>query len=146
MYWRASHCVYDCRYHIVWITKYRNKCLSTRIQERLEVILTGICKEMHIRIIKIGMEEDHVHLYLSIPPVLPLPMVIQKLKGRTSKVIRKEFPEHLCQFYWKQVLWAVGYFVTTVGEITHETIKRYVAEQGKKCIAQECREVQATGL
>jgi len=146
MYWRASHCVYDCRYHIVWITKYRHKCLAPRIQARLKTIITEVCEDLHIRIIKVGMEEDHVHLYLSIPPVHPLPMVLQKLKGRSAFQLRKEFKQHLESFYWKNVLWAVGYFVATVGEVTHETVKRYVQMQGQKDIEQECVEVQATRL
>lgn len=145
MYWSASHCRYDCRYHIVWITKYRRCALSLPIQKRLEMLFKGICKELNVRVIGIGMEEDHVHLYLTIPPVQPLPYVVQILKGRTAKIIRKEFAKELRPFYWKPVLWAVGYFVATVGEINHETIKNYVEQQGKKDIEDECSEMEGGG-
>ena len=150
MYWSSSHCRYDCRYHIVWITKYRRFALSSAIQKRLDMLFRGICQELNVRVIEIGMEEDHVHLYVTIPPVQPIPYVVKILKGRTARVIRKEFSKELSSCYWKPVLWAVGYFVATVGEITHETIKNYVAQQGKKDIEDECSEVggggEATGL
>jgi putative transposase len=141
MYWSSSHCRYDCRYHIVWITKYRRCALSSSIQKRLEILLRGIAHELNLRVISIGMEEDHVHLYVTIPPVQPIPYVVKILKGRTAKIIRKEFARELSLYYWKPVLWAVGYFVATVGEINHETIKNYVEQQGKKDIEDECSEV-----
>ena len=141
-YFKASHCVYDCRYHIVWITKYRRKCLDGKISARLSAVLTGVCGELHVRIIRMGTEEDHVHLYVSIPPVQPVPYVVKMLKGRSAKVIRKEFARELKPYYWKPVLWAVGYFVATVGEVTHEAIAKYVQEQGRKDIEDEC--VEAT--
>jgi putative transposase len=145
MYWSSSHCRYDCRYHIVWITKYRRSALSPAIQQRLQALFKGICDELYVRVIEIGMEADHVHLYLTIPPVQPLPYVVQILKGRTAKIIRKEFAKELSLYYWKPVLWAVGYFVATVGEITHETIQNYVQQQGKKDIENECSEVEGGG-
>ncbi len=106
------------------------------------MLFKGICEELHVRIIEIGMEEDHIHLYLTIPPVQPLPYVVQMLKGRTANIIRKEFATDLKPHYWTPALWAVGYFVATVGEITHETIKNYVQQQGKKDIDDECSEVE----
>ena len=144
MYWKASHCVHDCRYHIVWVTKYRRDCLNKKMQKRLHILLQGICKELYIKIIRIGMEGDHVHMYVSVPPVQPIPYVVKTLKGRTSKILRKEFANHLKQFYWKGVLWAVGYFVSTVGEVSHEIIKKYVENQGRKDIEEECIPLEAT--
>jgi putative transposase len=143
MYWKAPHCVYDCRYHLVWITKYRRRCLSSGIRNRLEVVLSGICKELYVRPIRIGMEEDHVHLYLTIPVVQPIPYVVQALKGRSSKILRKEFAGELRKHYWKPVLWGVGYFIATVGEVTDEIIRKYVEQQGRAHVEEECREWEA---
>ena len=92
---------------------------------------------MYIQILSIGMEEDHVHMYVHIPVTSPIPMVVNKLKWRTSKVIREEFWEELKEYYWKAVLWARWYFVATVWEISHEVIKRYVDEQGKEDVLWE---------
>ena len=141
MYWKGSHCVYDCRYHIVWITKYRNKALSEGIRKRLQEVLEELCKEMNVKVIRIGMEEDHVHLYVMIPPVHPIPYVIKRLKGISSKEIRKEFGRELKEYYWKPVLWAVGYFVASVGSVDEKVIKKYVEEQGKRDVEEECIEL-----
>ena len=133
-YRKASHCTYDCRYHIVWITKYRRKWITESIKKFLEIELENICKDMYISIIRLGMEEDHVHMYVSIPTVHPLSYVMQKLKGITSRSLNKRYKEYLSTHYWKQGvgIWAVGYFVATVGEVTHETIASYVENQGKE--------------
>jgi putative transposase len=141
-YRKASHVTYDCRYHIVWITKYRRKILNDEIQERLKTIINGVAKEMYIDIISIGMEEDHVHIYCSIPHSQHIPYVLQILKGRTSSVIRKEYKGYLKKYYWKPCLWAVGYFLTTVGEVNHDTIKRYVDHQGRQEILGDNEEVK----
>jgi putative transposase len=131
-YRKWSHTTYDCRYHLVWITKYRNKCLTDWMQKRLEKILRWVCKEWYIWIISIWMEEDHVHMYISIPLSKPIPQVVQALKWRSSKVLREEYEIELSKWYWKPVLWAKWYFIATVGEINHETIKNYVDMQGKE--------------
>jgi putative transposase len=84
---------------------------------------------MYVQILSIWMEEDHVHMYINIPLNSPIPMVVQRLKWRTSKLIHEEFWEELKEYYWKPKLWATWYFIATVWEITHETIKNYVEKQ-----------------
>lgn len=103
-YRKAAHVTYDCRYHIIWITKYRRQVLNTEMQERIAVLLQGIAKELYINVISIGAEADHVHLYCSIPHSQHLPYVVQIFKGRTSKVLRKEYAAHLRKYYWKPLL------------------------------------------
>ena len=88
------------------------------------------------------MEEDHVHLYLSIPVAQHIPNVVRRFKGGTSKILREEFKEHLSQFYWKKALWAVGYFIATVGEINDSIIKNYVEKQGRQEILGEDKEIE----
>ncbi len=129
MYRKWSHTTYDCRYHLVWITKYRRPCLTEKIQKRLKILLTWICKSIFVKIISIWMEEDHVHMYISIPLWMPIPKAVQMLKWSSSKYIRKEFNGELKEWYWKTVLWADWYFIATVWEINHETIKNYVEHQ-----------------
>ena len=140
-YRKASHAVYDCRYHIVWITKYRRKCLAKPLQIEIQKILEWVCKELYITPIAIGMENDHVHVHLSIPLVHPIPHVVQLLKWRSShQVFREErFKTHLKQFYWweKKSLWAVGYFCATVWAVDQEIIKAYVEQQWQEDIQGE---------
>ena len=132
-YRKSSHATYDCRYYLVWITKYRRQVLTDEIQTRLKTVIEGVCKEMYVSILALGFEEDHIHLYVSIPVTHPIPSVVHRLKWRTSKVIWENYSKHLSQFYWKRnVLWAVWYFVASVWEINAEVIKKYVEEQGRE--------------
>lgn len=132
-YRKSSHAVFDCRYHIVWITKYRRQVLNEELQNKLKIIIEWVCKEMYVNIIALWFEEDHVHLYVSIPPTHPIPSVVHRLKWRTSKVIWWNYAKYLKEFYWeKNVLWAVWYFVATVWEVNAEIIKNYVEEQWKQ--------------
>ncbi len=78
------------------------------------------------------MEEDHVHLYVSIPISKPIPKMVQKLKWTTSKIIREDFKKDLEKYYHKDVLWARWYFIATVWEINDDIIKNYVEKQWKE--------------
>lgn len=84
-------------------------------------------------------------MYVTIPPVQPIPYVLKQLKGESSKIIRDEFCADLKELYWnKKVLWAVGYFVATVGSVDAELIADYVDKQGSKEIEEDCYELKAT--
>ena len=79
-YHHSSHATYNLTGHLVWITKYRKKVLTSEIIERLNIIITGICKERYINILAIGCEEDHVHCLLSLPITTDIPRTFQYLK------------------------------------------------------------------
>ena len=101
------------------------------MEERLKTIISWICKRLYVWIIKIWMEEDHIHMYISIPLSKPIPYVVQQIKWWTSRVIRKEFKEHLKKYYWRtKHLWAVWYFIASVWEINWDIIANYVEQQG----------------
>ncbi len=129
-YQKSSHATYDVRYHVVWITKYRNPALTKEMQERLDFLLRHISKKIWVVILKSWYEEDHVHLYCRIPLTKPISSVIWYLKWSTSNVLRKEFKEELKEWYWRSKhLWWVWYFVSNVWEINGEIIARYVENQ-----------------
>ena len=70
-------------------------------------------------------------MLVSCPPTMAPCKVVQYLKGRSSKILQEEFNE-LKQRYWGQHLWAVGYFIRTVGTVTEDVIKEYIENQGSK--------------
>jgi len=74
-----------------------------------------------------SIKEDHVHI-LQASPKDSVAEVVQRLKGGTSRVIRKEYPE-LEEFLWGDSFWADGYFAETVGNVDEEVVKRYVRDQ-----------------
>ena len=86
---------------------------------------------MYVEVISIWMEEDHVHMYISIPPSKPIPYVVNVLKWTTSRELMIKYKEYLKRWYWSEhaTLWARWYFVCTVWEMTADIVKNYVESQ-----------------
>ena len=127
-YRKTSHTTYDCKFHIVWVTKYRKKVLQGETSERLRELLRGICKENDVEIIRGHISKDHVHMFVSIPPHLAVSKLVQYMKGKSSRKLLQE-NKHLSSLYWGRHLWARGYFVATSGNITDEVIMDYIKNQ-----------------
>ena len=124
-YRTGGHTVYDIKFHLVWITKYRYKILKGNIGQRLRILLKQGCEAKNIEIIKGHIAPDHVHMLVSVPPSLSVSDVVRYLKGRSSHLLQDEFAE-LKKRYWGQHLWARGYFCATVGSVTEEMIEQYI--------------------
>lgn len=127
-YRKGSHSVYDIKYHVVWVAKYRHKVLSGQVALRLREWTRQSCESRGVVIIRGNISKEHVHMLLSCPPVLAPAKVVQYLKGRSSRMLQDEFVE-LKRRYWGQHLWGRGYFCGTVGAVTEEMIKEYVENQ-----------------
>ena len=130
-YRSGSHTKHDIKYHFVWVTKYRYHVLKGKIAQRLRELLTQGCQSRGITIIEGHVSKDHVHMLISCPTDLAPSKIVQYLKGRSSKLIQDEFPE-LKKRYWGQHLWARGYFCVTVGSVTDEMIREYIANQSEQ--------------
>lgn len=83
------------------------------------------------RLIEFNGEVDHVHLLIQYTPQTELSKLINNLKTVSSRYLRKEFAERVNEFYWKDVLWTNGYFVTSCGGVTVEQLKQYIEEQDR---------------
>ena len=127
-YRKTSHSTYDCKYHIVWITKYRKKVMSGVIAERIRELLRQICRENDVEIIKGHISKDHVHMLVSVPPHLAISKLVQYLKGKSSYKMLQE-NKQLSKMFWGRHLWGRGYFVATSGNVTDEVIMEYIENQ-----------------
>ena len=127
-YRRSAHAVFDLKYHVVWITKYRYKVLTGRVAERTRDLIRQICESRDVAIVRGAVSPDHTHMLLSAPADLSPAKLVQFIKGRSSRRIQDEFPE-IRKRYWGQHLWARGYFCATVGTVDEETIKKYIENQ-----------------
>ncbi len=123
------HAKYDLKYHLVLVTKYRKKCITKEILKRLEEIIRDICKKWDVEVLEFSGEEDHIHLLISAHPSMELSKFINNLKTISSRLIRKEFKEHLSKFYWKPYFWTRAYFIATTGGAPLEVIKQYIQSQ-----------------
>ena len=127
-YRHSAHAVYDIKYHVIWVTKYRYKVMRGRVAERARELIRQICQAREVVIVRGAISPDHIHMLLSVPPQLAPAKVVQYIKGRSSRLLQAEFPE-LGKRYWGQHLWARGYFCATVGAVDEERIKHYIESQ-----------------
>ncbi len=124
-YQKGKHSVFFHRYHVVWIIKYRFKVLNGAIKLRVREIIRQVCCENGVEIINGVLSSDHVHMFVSIPPNLSVSDFMRKVKGRSSHKVQREFPE-LKKRYWGRRFWGRGYFSSTAGAITDETVLQYL--------------------
>ncbi|MGO3768946.1 IS200/IS605 family transposase [Halomonas sp. AOP42-D1-22] len=125
------HCVYDMKYHLVLVTKYRRKCFTAEILDRLEAIARELCLKWEVEVLEFSGEADHVHLLLGLNPTIQPSKLVNSLKTVTSRRLRVEFTEHLAQFYWKPVLWSRAYCLLTAGGAPIEVLRDYIENQDR---------------
>jgi len=130
-YRKGSHTVYDLKYHIVWITKYRKKVMRGEVGQRLRELIRQTCEALEVQIVKGHIAPDHVHLLVSVPPQIAVSGLVQRLKGRSARKMLEEFGELRRQF-WGQHLWARGYFVASSGNVTDAIIAEYIESQSEQ--------------
>jgi putative transposase len=127
-YRKGSHTVYDLKYHVVWITKFRKPVLRGEVGKQLRELIRQTCASLDVYIVSGHISVDHVHLLLSVPPDIAVGDLVQRLKGRTSRRLLEDFTELKRQF-WGRHLWARGYFVASSGNVTDDIIKQYIESQ-----------------
>jgi len=124
-YSTSSHTVFSHRYHIVWITKYRFKILTGDLRLRVREIVAQVADEMGVRIINGVLSADHVHMFVEIPPHIAVSDFVRSAKGRSSRKIQQEFPA-IHKRYWGRKFWGRGFFSSTSGNVTEDTINAYI--------------------
>lgn len=129
-YEKGGHTKWECKYHVVWIPKYRFKILVGKVRDWLKQVLQQECETLEVEITKGTIADDHVHMVFQIPPKHSVAYVMQELKRKSAKRLVDRFPE-LRKRYWGQHIWARGYFVSTVG-IDEEAIRRYIQSHEEK--------------
>lgn len=130
-YKSLSHCKYLMQYHIIWCPKYRFNILVNEIEKTLKAVLEVICEHYDYEMIELETMPDHIHIFLSAKPTDTPTDIVRKLKSITAKELFKKFPS-LKKRYWGGVLWSKGYFISTIGKVSAETIKKYIQEQKTK--------------
>ena len=129
---RAAHTVYKTQYHIVFVTKYRRKILTQGVSQWLRIKFLELRKfSPDIEFVEIGIDRDHVHLHMVIPPRYSVSRVVNRIKVNTSRAMKQKFG-FLKKVYWGTAsVWATGFFVSTVG-VDAKVIQAYVAMQGRE--------------
>ena len=127
-YQKTRNCIYACEYHIVFCTKYRRKCLSLEMQERLKALILDKQDDFKYLIRAIETMSDHVHILVSIDPTESISTVIGRIKGFTGKTLREEYPI----LTRMPCLWTRSKFVASTGGVTLDVLKQYIEDQKNK--------------
>ena len=126
-----NHAKTRLRYHIVFSTKYRRKCLNN-IKEEVFNSFKYCCKISHIKILAMALDNDHIHFLVEFPPKYSIEQTVKRMKTISTKYLYDRYREYLKKFYWgeKNIIWTHGYFCSTIGEVSESTIKEYINNQG----------------
>jgi putative transposase len=116
-------------YHFVFCPRYRRKIFSNpKLDLRFKELVNQIAKNHDFKVVALETDKDHCHLFLNALPTYSPADIMAKVKGGTSRILRDEFPELKAM----PSLWTRSYFVSTVGNVSSQTIKRYVENQRKR--------------
>lgn len=125
-----SHTKWECKYHVVWIPKYRRKSLYGQLRKHLGEVFHNLARQKESVILEGHLQPDHVHMLVSIPPKYSVSQVVGYIKGKSAI--------HIARTYLGQRknhsgmnFWARGYFVSTVGT-DEEVVRTYIRDQEKE--------------
>lgn len=131
-YHRTTHAVYGLQYHIVFVTKYRQKCINQEIGERLKQEFIRLIEGREGRVLAIEVMEDHVHILAELSPKYAIASEIAMLKGVTARILRRDYKEYITPYLWKGKFWSGSYFIASSGGVTLDVLKQYVENQKRK--------------
>ena len=128
---RNSNAVYLLTYHIILVVKYRKKIFTNdEIIERAKELMRKISAENDVEVINQECGDDHTHLLVSAKPTLQLTKYINLLKGHSARALRKEFG--FSEQLYGDSLWSDSYYIATCGNVSLDTLYRYIDNQRKK--------------
>jgi putative transposase len=122
-----SHAVWDCKYHIVWIPKYRRKVLYGELRKHLGEMFRGLARQKESRVMEGHLMPDHVHMLMSIPPKYAVAQVVGFIKGKSAIHIARTYGGRKKNFVGEH-FWARGYYVSTAGK-DEEAVREYIKKQ-----------------
>ena len=125
-----SHSKWECKYHIVWIPKYRRKKLFGELRKELGQVLRELARQKESEIIEGHLLSDHVHMLISIPPKYSVAQVVGYIKGKSAIWIARTYGRRQRNFTGEH-FWARGYYVSTVGR-DEQVIRAYIQQQEKE--------------
>jgi len=134
-YQSQNHTKWDCKYHIVWIPKYRKKKLYAELRKLLGEVFHELAEHRESKILEGHMMADHIHVLIQIPPKYSVAQVVGYIKGKSAIQIAR-LKDGRARNFTGQHFWARGYFVSTVG-LDETVIREYIKNQEQEDRRQE---------
>ncbi|WP_371825517.1 IS200/IS605 family transposase [Pontibacillus sp. ALD_SL1] len=125
-YKTSSHLTFSCQYHVIFCPKYRRKVLTGDVEARIKELFEEISNQYDFEIVELEVMPDHVHLLIDCSPRFGIMNCVTKLKGITSRKLRDEFPTLKSRI---PTLWTRSAFISSVGSVSLEVVKKYIEEQ-----------------
>ena len=130
-YLSKNHSKFLLKYHVIFVCKYRRKLLAGNLASCLKNVLIDVSNKSDFRIEVIETDKDHVHLLVSAEPKVSPLQIVRRLKQESTARLWKLFPNELRKwFYRERTLWTDGYFVSSIGNVSQETVRKYIESQG----------------
>lgn len=124
---RGRHCVSNLHVHLVFVTKYRKKIFTPSLLTEMQFILATVCGDFKATLVEFNGESDHVHLLVYYPPKISISVLVNSLKGVSSRLLRR-LPAAR-KGYYKNVLWSPSYFASSCGGAPLDILKQYIQQQ-----------------
>ena len=137
-YQLGAHTKHDLKVHLVWTPKYRKKVLTGEVAIRVRDLIRQIAMEHEVTILSGKVASDHIHVLVGYRPHVDVSMLVQWLKGISSRILLQEFA-HLHKLFWGRHLWARGYLAVSTGNLTDEMVQAYIAEQDGEPVHDDSR-------
>ena len=128
-YYTNNHSCFLLSAHLILVTKYRKPVLQGAVKEYVYSLIRVTMENENIIIREMNGEPDHIHILFDYAPDIKLAELINKMKSRTARLARRDYPAEVSEYYWKPVFWTNSYFVGSVGTDTAEIVEEYIKEQ-----------------
>ena len=125
----GRHCVFLMHVHLVFVTKCRRNVFTREILEDLRGIFTSVCTDFEAELIEFDGEHDHVHLLVNYPPKVSVSVLVNSLKGVSSRLVRKRYAPAISKKLWGHALWSPSYFCGSCGGASLDVIRKYIEQQ-----------------
>lgn len=130
-YYSKNRKKYLLLYHVIFVVKYRKKILSLRIAETLKISLLDIESNSRFKISEMEVDQDHLHLMIDSDPTLSISQIVRRIKQQTTAALWDNHRDYLnSQFWLEATFWSDGYFASSIGNASIDTVRQYIQNQG----------------
>ena len=128
-YYTNNHSCFLLTVNMVLVTKYRKPVLQGKVRDYVFALIKETMESENIIIREMNGEADHIHILFDYAPDIRLSELINKIKSRTARLVRRDYPVEVGEYYWKPLFWTNSYFLVSVGSNTTEIVKEYIQNQ-----------------
>ena len=129
----GRHCVFKMHVHLVFVTKYRRDVFTKEVLDDMRGMFAKVCGDFDAELIEFDGEDDHVHLLVNYPPKVAVSVMVNSLKGVSSRLVRRNKYPCVQKKLWGGSLWTPSYFASSCGGAPITIIRQYIEDQRTPC-------------